>query len=740
MNACRYCGRLVTKYYRHLSRHHGKEPDVTRLFDISYPDDPLRQRRERTAFASGLRAEGNRAHNRDCEDELFIPAKRARRSRPRLLASNTDECDWCHRSYARGSMRKHVRKCPRRPTPAAAAATTAPTTAAAAQPTPSAPEPTPAPRLSGRRLEVVNRMRLLLEPHIRRPEVLQTGLSDPTIAGMAARYVDGHRGRGDPVPTACQRVRDATALLLEVRRVNPAAFDFEEAVRPVNYESLVAAARRMAGFDPTTDEVAVTGMASRLLSVVREANYYRFDESVLDRSVTAERRDRIRIEHADFNSLLDHRWGTDIGNVSRATQEVRWNDNAGQRVPLDSDVRLFYTTLGDRAVVYRGRLEDFPTAGNYDLLAEVTIAELTAYNRKRAPDVPGARYSAWLGRETFGGSGRMYSRFVVRSKRLGRPANVTVPRHVEPSIRLLLRTRRLLGIPDPSGGLRAEDIGEPAEPGAGTDPAAEQQPRPDPLDAEYDDADDAADDEEEEAEEDEAAAEDGEESTPAANELLFARPGSARPYGATDIIRRLRRTMPMLRDPDNITATGLRRHFASKAAERRRGPPAEDLMDEQLDHTRGTDEQYYTSPFPSAEAALVVAERLRVAAETPEVIPGPSRVQQEAARTLRRSGALTIASVQRHQGRPSTEAPAVPPGPTARRAPATETSSINRRWTAEETEAAVALFPAHVREGRLPSRADVEALLRAGYGVAGRSAEAIRLRLWTVIRRGRRPN
>lgn len=649
-NSCPFCHSLLSNFVRHLQRQHPDEREVRELLAISHPRDPARQRRERALFAATIRARGNEAYNTG-RTEGLLSARRPRGGRPGRKSEELRQCPNCRNFYSRASYRKHKTKCVRGASPTSRGTDVA-VVVEAQRPL----EPNAAP--------VTGASRALQSQLRRRDEIREAGLADPFIVHLAEDYTRSHEGKRQ-LGGASHRLRDAARLLLAVRRADPRVANFEDCLRPRNFEAVAAAARSLAGVNESTGDVSVVGMSDRLLAILRDAVALRLDTALLDRSVGEEERNTIRQDTEDYGHLLTHRWGGVIGHISHATEVRRWCESVSNRVPEDEDVEALYRRVGELQLLYAERLVETPSRENYERLAEATIVDLTVYNRRRAPEVAMARLAAWRERtssssaETPGTSSsaaqQSLERFYVTGK-CGRPVPVIVPERVLPSVDLLVRTRSSILDEACSG-----------------------------------------------------------------SELLFPRPGSAEPYDTTSIVRRLRMTLP-LRRPELVTTTGLRRHLATKVAENE-GGATKGLLS-QMGHSRPTHLRHYVSPLLSAAATQRVADQLqRATTANPSDAPRTRRPNKFTVSGAAAAPAV-IQPVRPLMGEPNIRLPSRP----IRR------NAAVRRWTEAETIAAVQLFPGHVREGRVPSREEVERAVRDGRGVPGRSAESIRMRIWGLVR------
>lgn len=524
----------------------------------------------------------------------------------------------------------------------------------------------------------------------------------------------------------------------------------------------------LSGFDPETRDVRIVGMDRRMRSLLRDACEMRSEEATVSAVISGEDRRRIEEECARFCRLLETRWRIDIANHAKACELRRWCESP-RSLPEDSDVRALFRTAWESLQAYARKLEAVPSTANFKGLSEALLAVLTVYNARRASEVAGAPLRCYLARPSAreresalrvvplldravgvkpaddddGHADRRPEFFLVPGTKNSRPVAVIVPNGLDTAIRLVIRSRRLLGIPDPKRGLDLGDgLGRVVPPGM---------------------------------------------SKEAANELLFPRPDSARPFDLPTILRRFRPRLPDARRPELLTTRALRARLATLAA-RLSDPRDSAAVRRHLDHSEAVHERAYVS------AAPVTAEQLYDIHARPDLRAGTSaephrpveplasrpptpqprlsldemqrildfsryaaeetRLAEESRRQERRDrgfhAELLGESVYRvsYGHRPPEEAvieqelPVAEARP-ARRSPppcASEASvptppfpRVARRWSAEEDQALASLFSDHFRERRLPTHAQVEAAVRAGLGLPGRTASSMRTRIYTLL-------
>lgn len=545
------------------------------------------------------------------------------------------------------------------------------------------------------------------------------GLADPFILKLAEQHLNGHAGR-NAAEGARQRFRDAARLLVAVRERAPGVATLEECVRPGNYQHVIAAAKELSGFDPQSREVAIVGMPARLLALLRDAVSMRLEESSMQQTSAEPTSETERQRHlADikrecelFDNLLSRRWKLDLGNHAKACQLKRWCKASGQ-VPETNDVVSLFRSTVDEMRRLRARLEASPTPrrDEYNSHAEAVLSVLVTYNRRRASEVADALYDSYVNRPTSRDVRAAGLRTIVpllnrvngmedESPKQGsatpelmlapggknkRPVAIIIPEFVVPSVHLITRTRRQVGIPDPKKGLDLGDGLKRAVP-PGVDPQT-------------------------------------------TNDLLFPRAGSEMTFDVSAAMRRIRDKQRNLERPELLTTTGLRRHLATSAAHM--GASGVSLL-RHMDHSETTHRRHYVSADPGAGVPSTLTHDQQPTAPTPtfftlKQLQGVIKFMQYAAQeTLAASNAA--AANARDQPGPS----APREGSHRSRSPLVAVANPRpefRYWTPEETAEALALFPGHIDSRRLPTLREVEAVVREGRGVRGRTAAAIRSRI-----------
>lgn len=309
--------------------------------------------------------------------------------------------------------------------------------------------------------------------------------------------------------------------------------------------------------------------------------------------------------------------------------------------------------------------------------------------------------------------------FNVPGPKNKRPVRIIVPGSIVPSVKLIVKSRRQVGVPDPRRGLDVGNGRRRVVP-PGTDPEAH-------------------------------------------NRLLFPRLGSSKPYSITALLRRFRDKIKTLRRPDLMTANGLRHHAATKTE--LLGEDEKKVLARHMDHSLGTQRLHYTSnrrppdfrPLPTeercgnappgpitlrpgtAEFADYVTAELRAffdGQESNRRAPEPSETTTAEMDTS--SDQLEVTAEDSPDSAGETDDVVTPrdfqPPTSPEASTSTATVSGFRYWDDAETCRLMSLFPDHLRDGRNPTRLEVAEVVRQGRGLPGRSAESMRQGMINLIK------
>lgn len=694
------------------------EPAVRRLFAITYPDDPRRQRRERAIIGETIRSRGNFEHNVSLRstDADFFPARRGADSVGARSMSDFKVCEHCRRWYRRRTFRRHVSRCQRlqreRREDELPTMERRPSQAGPTRQVPRGVVVHAGHVPSARRLEET------LAPHLRPGPVTEAGLRDHVIVGMVDRFYEGHR-QPHHRPAVSRRLRDAAALLLACRRADPNIRTMSDCLRPGAFPTILEAARQLSGYDVDSGDVRVVGMPARLRCVIRECISFRHAEVLQSRQVSEAERERVRTETGDLQVLMAASWRDLLMTNARRAQAVRRIDNPPP-LPHEEDVAAVIAAARHEEEVYSYALRLQPSVCDFDRLCRALIAGLTVFNRRRAGEVARARLVQFKNRpnpddipsealERLPHDERQsvaaYRVFYVHGKRGRRVPVLLTARNVE-SIELLIRCRYSLGI-----------VTEPSD-----------------------------------------------------GELLFPRNGlPGVPYDTARILRELRARLPLIR-PTAFTTLQLRQQLGTLTSIV--GSEAlTQQVSEFMGHDLATHRRHYGYPVQVAERGTIGAcleKMTRPREGEPAAVATTS-----AAASAPSTSATSIISVEDHSSKEATTPVASPVAPHSSgsdedisvpeeaewappvwqpreipREPGASTSSETpqtpcpapssvqpsaatsfRRWTEQENVAIRRAFGLHLRAGKLPTFSECADAKRREPILAGRSTKSLRSRI-----------
>lgn len=197
------------------------------------------------------------------------------------------------------------------------------------------------------------------------------------------------------------KMRELARLLMTYRNNNNCSnISFKDLLHPENFDGVVSATRKLAGFDPLSKTYKSPSIAIHMGTALKVIS----DELIhliLKRSPgfmtdSPEKSLEWRRNIKNFKKLVEARWNKEISSVAnKDLNEKRWQKPL--LVPLISDVKIFREkTFAYAEECEKQLLENSDTDDTYKLLVYCTLSLLILFNRRRIGDVQYLKISDYL--------------------------------------------------------------------------------------------------------------------------------------------------------------------------------------------------------------------------------------------------------------------------------------------------------------------------------------------------------
>ena len=358
---CLYCSKAVAKLPRHLEQVHEDEIEVS--VALAFP----KKSKERKEKLDELRNKGNFAHNTEVlrkGEGTIVPYRR-----PNVETKSTSyvPCSDCLAFFLKQDLWKHAKTCSKRKhrkdeqtkpfQHRQASATLLPVCSTATS------------RFKNNILDTMSQDRITL-----------VARQDQLIIQLGTRLYDKNGHEQHQHQYIKQKIRELARLLLAIRDLDPSIQTLEDAMDPTKFSVVVTGVKRVAGYNESTGKYEIPSLALKLGNSLKKCALYT-KSSALQSSD-----DRKKQKAESFLSLCEVDWSTQISSQALATLHEK-TYNRPKRIPLAQDIKKLNTYLTEQASQLSKEMETSPDANSWKQLAEVTLAQVTLFNRRRGGEM-----------------------------------------------------------------------------------------------------------------------------------------------------------------------------------------------------------------------------------------------------------------------------------------------------------------------------------------------------------------
>ncbi|XP_028281560.1 uncharacterized protein LOC114448636 [Parambassis ranga] len=360
-NYCYICGKPQSKISRHL-RVHTTHAEVVHVFSL--PEHS----KERKTLLEKMRNKGNFRHNIAVLQDGTGPVKVKRKPKSKALAGKFISCMHCQGMYLRKEFWRHARKCPCKPenkdTEKEPGRTRVLGLAAALQTASSHQIPGGVWKL----LTAMNQ-----------DEVASVVRNDLCIVQFAQSLYNRHGHDATKGEYMRQKLREVGRLLVCLRS-EFSIQNLEEAVKPANFQRVVQAVKKVAGFDEEKQQYGTPSLALKLGHTLNK-----ICDIIHCRALMAEDEELAKTTDI-FKKLYTSKWSELVSHGALNTpSDAKYNKPS--TLPFTEDVQILHQYLEKSAESAFFTLKEMASPYNYAQLAKVTLAQIIVFNRRGAGEV-----------------------------------------------------------------------------------------------------------------------------------------------------------------------------------------------------------------------------------------------------------------------------------------------------------------------------------------------------------------
>lgn len=481
---CLFCSKSATNIRKHYFGVHKSEPEVRKILEL-----PLRSK-SRTVELLRLRNAGNYKHNIEVLKEGRGELVTWTRHSNETSSEDYLPCENCLGFFLKGSLWRHKQVCPLMKKGQKSRRVQAEATL-----------------LLPASIEINKGLKENVVSKMVGDEVSIAARNDRVIMKIGEKLYQKHGHLPHLYTHISQKIRELGRFLICARKQDADINCMTDILAPEKFPVAVKATKVLCKFDEVNNHYSSPSLALKIGHLLKKCAKLSKSESLINGSVEQGNK-------ADgFLTLCENEWTDEIS--SSALQTLTKNKmNKGQMLPLSEDIMQLQSYFHQNTESLSKALEDRFNKSEWELLNQMTLAQLVMFNRRRGGETQRMTVEAYVSRmqnterppkevdDALSATEKVLvktmSRVEIRGKK-GRTVPVLLTQTVQKCIDLLLKWRNEAGV--------AEE-----------------------------------------------------------NKYVFARPnfGSLEPLRSSDVLRYFAKEVGLTK-PENITSTRLRKHVATVA-------------------------------------------------------------------------------------------------------------------------------------------------------------------------------
>ena len=370
---CYICGKMQTKFTRHLKTHERTHADVAQVLSL-----PKRSKR-RMKMLIKLRNKGNHIHNSEVLVSGVGSLKLRRTSKKKYNAKDYIHCMYCQAFYLRRDLWRHVRKCSSKPVEATSDIGRKRVLSLA-----SMNESALCQQISP---GVWNMLAVMKDD-----EITSTVRSDFSILQLAQSFFNKYGQDPTKHEYIRQKLRESGRLLITLRK-EFSIHTLEDAVRPANFDVVIKAVKKVSGYDEEKHCYHTPSLALKLGHSLQKVS-----DILHCRALMAEDSTLIKSTQS-FKTLYATKWSELISHTALTTLNER-KFNKPSTLPFTEDVQRLHRHLEKTTEQALKDLEDHSSSKSYSELCKATMANVILFNRRRGGEISKMPMNGFLERDT----------------------------------------------------------------------------------------------------------------------------------------------------------------------------------------------------------------------------------------------------------------------------------------------------------------------------------------------------
>ncbi|MED6234406.1 hypothetical protein ATANTOWER_028966 [Ataeniobius toweri] len=369
---CVYCGVFVQKMSRHLLRRHMDKIEVAKAYSLP------KNSKQRRLQLDYLRNKGNFEHNTEVLESNQGKLIAWKQPKKKTEGEIFKHCLYCYGLFKKKAMWRHFRSCKFKPQDKSSkkGKTRVQALCAFAEPVP--------PKFSD------SYWKFLSEMH--QDEITVACKKDQCILDFGYRLFHKNESVVSQHQYIRQKLRELGRLLLEARNI-ASVKSIKDLIKPEKYVTVVAAARRLAGFNEESGNYQRPSLA-------RKVGHDMHSLAMFIKTEGLKMKDKEAVQNAEeFAQLYQESWKYDIASQALTQlEQKKWN--APLLLPFTHDVQILHNHLLERQQECLHALKEEASQSSWKDLAKVTLAQVILFNRRRAGEVSRMHLSVYLSKDT----------------------------------------------------------------------------------------------------------------------------------------------------------------------------------------------------------------------------------------------------------------------------------------------------------------------------------------------------
>ena len=360
---CPYCMSLYPKLPRHLEQKHSTELEVASILALP------KGSRKRKIMWSLLKNKGNYAHNTNiikCGLGTIIPYRRP------SMEGNADSSDYlpcnkCLSFFYKKDLWKHAKKCPGVNKSEADESIQRHSHQQASN------------ALLPVNDNVVRTFKEKILNSMASDKVSLVARQDFLIVTFGQKMFAKQGHLTHQYQYIRQKLRELGRFLLQARTEDPAIKTLQDCIDPTKFQLVVRCVKKVAGYQEE-GKFETPSLALKLGHSLKKCALYMKTEALQTENAV------LKEKAQNFYDLMDVEWGSNVSSQALNTLHEK-KYNKPKSIPIAEDVKMLNIYLQKSASEISKSLVQTPDEKSWRLLNEITLAQVTLFNRRRGGEM-----------------------------------------------------------------------------------------------------------------------------------------------------------------------------------------------------------------------------------------------------------------------------------------------------------------------------------------------------------------